>query len=292
MSSTRPSRAVVQAALAVSVVVGASLVHGGEGEPAPAFPWPAGARAAAALTYDDGMDVHIDHVAPDLDAAGLKGTFFVTGQSESLARRLPEWRALGLRGHELANHALFHPCLVRPPGGGDRTWVRPEYALEGYTVKRIVDEAAVMNTMLLALDGPRPRTFAYNCTDTTAGGESYVDALRPLFLAARIGGERIVEDVRGLDPFRVPSWAFEGASGPQMIAFVQKAVDAGGLAVFQFHGVGGGWIAVSREAHRELLEWLAAHRELVWTGTFRDVMAHVRAEGEGAGDAPAPSARE
>ncbi len=240
-----------------------------------AFSWPKGARAAVVLTYDDGMDVQLDHAAPDLDSAGLKATFFIHLRSPSLEKRLPEWRALGLRGHELANHAIFHPCLRTSPQGGVREFVRPEYALESYTVERIRDEAAAMNTVLTALDGGGSRTFAYNCTDVTAGGQSYVDALRPLFLAARIGDDRIVEDLRGLDPHLVPSWAVEGTSGADMIAFAQKALDRGGLAVFQFHGVGGQWISVSREAHRDLVQWLAARRETVWTDTFRNVMAHV-----------------
>jgi sialate O-acetylesterase len=77
----------------------------------------------------------------------------------------------------------------------------------------------------------------------------------------------------------VPSWMAQGVSGEEMIAFVKKALEAGGLAVFMFHGVGGGHsINVSREAHRQLLDWLAANRETVWTGTFRKVMEHVTAE--------------
>ncbi len=166
----------------------------------------------------------------------------------------------------------------RPPSrtrGGDRNWVSDDYALESYSLDRIRDEAAVMNTLLHALDGQSVRTFAYNCAETTAGGESYVDALRPLFLAARIGDDAIVENVHQLDPFLVPSWAVESVSGAEMIAFVEKAVNAGGLAVFMFHGIGGDHIPVSREAHREVLAWLASHRDLVWTDTFRKVMTHV-----------------
>lgn len=244
----------------------------------PPFPWPNGAKAAVVLTYDDGVDVHLDHAAPDLEAAGLRGTFFVPGHSESLAKRLPEWRALAARGHELGNHAIFHPCLRTVPQGG-RDWVRPEYALESYTVERIRDEVAAMNTTLLAADGETVRTFAYNCGDTTAGGQSYVEALRPLFLAARAGEERIVADVPALDPMLVPSWMVQGVSGEDMIAFVKKAVDAGGLAVVMFHGVGGGHsIDVSRAAHQQLVAWLAGNRQTVWTDTFRRVMAHVTAE--------------
>ena len=159
-----------------------------------------------------------------------------------------------------------------------REWVKPEYALEGYTVERIRDEVAAMNTTLLAIDGETVRTFAYNCCDTTAGGQSYVESLRPLFLAARAGEDRIAAEVRALDPMLVPSWAAENVTGAELVAFAQKAVDAGGLAVFQFHGIGGQWISISREAHRELLAWLAANRATVWTGTFRAVMAHVTAE--------------
>jgi peptidoglycan/xylan/chitin deacetylase (PgdA/CDA1 family) len=265
-----------------SVVAAAATAADARSTPADAaFPWPNGARAAVVLTYDDGMDTHLDHAAPDLEAAGLRGTFFVPGHSESLAKRMPEWRALGARGHELANHAIFHPCLRKPASGPPREWVRPEYALEGYTVERIRDEAAAMNTTLLAVDGGTVRTFAYNCCDTTAGGRSYVDALRPLFLAARAGEDRIAADVARLDPMLVPSWAAENVTGTKLVAFAQQAVDAGGLAVFQFHGIGGQWISVSREAHRELVAWLAANRGTVWAGTFREVMAHVTGEQKG-----------
>jgi peptidoglycan/xylan/chitin deacetylase (PgdA/CDA1 family) len=253
----------------------ASAVPAGAAEP---FVWPNGAKSAVVLTYDDAMDTHLDNAAPDLEAAGLRGTFFVPGHSESLAKRLPEWRALAARGHELGNHAIFHPCLRKPATGVEREWVRPEYALEGYTVERIRDEVAAMNTTLLAIDGETTRTLAYNCCDTTAGGRSYVDAVRPLFLAARAGEDRTAADVGALDPMLVPSWAATNVTGAQLVAFAKKARDEGGLAVFQFHGIGGEWIPVSREAHRELLAWLAANRQSVWTDTFRRVMAHVEAE--------------
>jgi peptidoglycan/xylan/chitin deacetylase (PgdA/CDA1 family) len=274
-----PSRATGTRAVALgAAIVLASLAGGARADSSLPFSWPNGAKAAVALTYDDGVDVHLDHAAPDLEAAGLRGTFFVPGHSESLAKRLPEWRALAARGHELGNHAIFHPCLRNVPQGG-RAWVRPEYALESYTVERIRAEAAAMSTTLLAVDGETIRTFAYNCGDTTAGGQSYVDALRPLFLAARAGEDRIVADVPALDPMVVPSWMVQNVSGDAMIAFVKKALEAGGLAVFMFHGVGGGHsIDISREAHQKLLAWLAANRQEVWTDTFRNVMTHVVAE--------------
>jgi hypothetical protein len=46
----------------------ASAVPGFADSPRP-FPWPNGAKAAVVLTYDDGMDTHLDSAAPDLEAA-------------------------------------------------------------------------------------------------------------------------------------------------------------------------------------------------------------------------------
>jgi peptidoglycan-N-acetylglucosamine deacetylase len=241
------------------------------------FRWPGGARAAVALTYDDGIDGHLDIVMPDLEAAGLRGTFYVPGNSNSLRKRLGEWRAAAGRGHELGNHTIFHPCLRHEPGR-ERTWVVPDRALENYTVPRIAAEIAAMNTLLHAVDGREARTLAYTCGDETAGGASYVDAIRPMFPAAR-AYKHAFKGLAGpgtLDPYRVPSWALAGESGEEMIAWAEEAVRSGSLAVFTFHGVGGGHnINVGREDHRKLLGWLAANRERVWTAPFLAVMEQV-----------------
>ena len=77
----------------------------------------------------------------------------------------------------------------------------------------------------------------------------------------------------------VPSWAATNVTGARARRLRPEGrQDAGGLAVFQFHGIGGEWIPVSREAHRQLVDWLAAHRQTVWTDTFKRVMTHVVAE--------------
>jgi peptidoglycan/xylan/chitin deacetylase (PgdA/CDA1 family) len=244
-----------------------------------AFLWPNGARAAVCLTYDDGIDGHVDIVAPDLEAVNLRGSFYVPGSSESLAGRMDQWRAMDRRGHEIGNHSLFHPCLRVSTEGRVREWLKPEFELEHYTVRQMVTELRIANTMLQAVDGKTERTYAYVCSDHLAGGELYVDGIRPLFIAARTGGNSIVADMRTLDIHLVPSWGVSGVSGQEMIDFVNVAADAGTMAVFMFHGVGGGHnLNVSRQAHRELIEYLDAQRDRFWTDTFAVVMDHLRAE--------------
>mgnify|MGYP005843196433 CR=1 FL=1 len=240
------------------------------------FPWPRGAKAAVCLTYDDGIDAHLDHAMPDLEAVNLRGTFYVPGRSPSLAKRMEEWRAAAKRGHELGNHSIFHPCLRVSLKGAARAWLRPEQELEKYTVARMVAELSAMNTLLLAVDGRASRTYAYNCSDHLAGGESFVDALRPLFSAARTGEGREFADPNTVDLHFVPSWMVDKTPAAEMIAFAADAVRAGGFAVMMFHGVGGGHnINVDREAHRGLLQWLDARRADVWTDTFENVTRHI-----------------
>ncbi|HXJ83822.1 MAG TPA: polysaccharide deacetylase family protein [Candidatus Methylomirabilis sp.] len=241
------------------------------------FRWPGGVRAAVTLTYDDGLDVHLDHVVPDLETAKLRGTFYLPGNAESLRLRLQDWRAVTVQGHELGNHSAFHPCL-RHAGDEVRAFVTPERELGNYTVDRMVDEIRLMNTLLNAVDGRVARTLAYPCGDTFAGGMSYVDPVRPLVRAARtLGGA--LSDPRRLDPHLVAGWGVDGARRSGLIARVNDAIRTGALAVFVFHGVGGGHeIDVARDDHRALLSWLDGNRHCVWTAPFLEVIDHVTAE--------------
>ena len=99
------------------------------------------------MTYDDAIDQHLDNAVPLLDSLGLKATFFITAYSASIQTRMPEWKSLPVRGHELGNHTLFHPCM----GGPDRAWVKPEYDMRNYTVQRMIDETRMTNIFLQSL---------------------------------------------------------------------------------------------------------------------------------------------
>ena len=90
--------------------------------------WPAAHQAAVSLTFDDGLDVHLEVVMPLLEAAGLRGTFYVNpgrqaddgprdrsqlsdeDYKEKWTRQIPGWQAAAARGHEVGNHTVDHPC--------------------------------------------------------------------------------------------------------------------------------------------------------------------------------------
>ena len=147
------------------------------------FQWPDNVKAAVCLTYDDGLDCHLDNAIPSLEKYGLKGTFYCTGSSQSLQYRLDEWRVIALNGHELGNHTLFHPC------NADRgAWVKEEYNLNNYTMEQIKKELFTANSLLKAIDGKTERSFAFTCTDfLVKNGESFVDSISDLFISLKLG---------------------------------------------------------------------------------------------------------
>jgi len=227
-------------------------------------------KAIIVLTYDDALASQLDIAIPQLDAAHLKGTFFLMGNINQIT--IPRWRAVSKNGHELANHTLYHPCLMSSVKGN------PANNSANYTVYTMLREIAEMNNLLYAVDGVMSHTYAYPCTEIAVGGVNYVDSLRKSGLVkyARIGGgpDAVITDFKNLDPLQVPSWgvAADSINGDDLIAFVKKAQQKGGLGIFMFHGVGGDYLTTPALAHQQLLNYLQQHRDEVEVMTFQQAM--------------------
>jgi peptidoglycan/xylan/chitin deacetylase (PgdA/CDA1 family) len=243
-------------------------------ESAQTFHWPNKIKAAVSLSYDDALDSQLDIVIPALNKYRLKSSFYLKLANPSVSKRMPEWRKAAQQGHELGNHTLFHQCSRSMP---DREWVQPKDDLDKMSVEQMKDQILVANTMLQAIDGKRERTFTVPCGDQKAGGENYLDAVKQEFVAVKAGGGTgVVEDMNTLDPYAVNVIAPSNVTGKQLIDIVKAAGEKGTMANFTFHGVGGDYIQVSKEAHDELLKFLAEHRDIYWTDTFINIMKYVR----------------
>lgn len=222
-------------------------------------PW-FGKQCAVVLTYDDAIDQHLDNAIPVLDSLGLKATFYLSAFSSSMQNRMDAWKKLAVKGHELGNHTLYHPCA----GGPGREWVRKEYDLNTYTVKRIEDEIRMTNLFLNSLDGKKERSFAFTCGEMKVGDSSFMDGLKKDFVAARAVRKQI-HTIDQVDLYNVDCYAVNGETGEQLIEWVKKAQQSGGLLVILFHGVGGGnALNVSVEAHRTFLRYLKQHENEIW----------------------------
>ncbi|WP_426668732.1 polysaccharide deacetylase family protein [Mucilaginibacter sp. McL0603] len=229
--------------------------------------WPGDKKAAIVLTYDDALQSQLDIAVPQLDAAHLKATFFLTGDIDK--QTIPKWRALSKKGHELGNHTIYHPCA----SGNDNPVIS-----DNYTVYEMIREIDVMNHFLYAVDGKTTRTYAYPCTETTVGnGKSYVDTLRKYGLVkyARVGGDMdaVITNFKNLDLLQIPSYGIEdNATGTKLIAFVKRVEQSGGMGILMLHGVGGDYLTISADAHRELLDYLKKNKKNIWVTTFQQAM--------------------
>jgi peptidoglycan/xylan/chitin deacetylase (PgdA/CDA1 family) len=232
-------------------------------------------QCAVVLTYDDAVDIDLDNVVPALDSVKLKGTFYIIGSSPTVSKRLDLWRKAAAEGHELGNHALFHPCDGSMPG---RSWVSPDHDLSKYTIGRAVDEIRANNTLLKAIDGKNERTFAYPCGDLKIGGVDFYTALRKDFVGARgvTGG---LQTAAQIDLDNIDSYMIQNQPAEYMINLVKKAQETHTLLVFLFHGVGGGHsINEDRTAHTQLLRYLKANEKDIWIAPMVDVARSIRAE--------------
>lgn len=232
-----------------------------------------GKKGAVILTYDDALNVHLDNVQPLLDSLNLKGTFYVSTYSEAFRNRIEDWRELSAMGHELGNHTIFHPCI----GKESRPWVNENYDMASYSVKRMVDEIKINNTLLEAIDGKKERTFAYTCGDFTVNGNAFfMNELKDELVAARAVRSEM-HTINEIDVYNMDSYAIVDESGAQMIEKVKQAVQSNSLLIFLFHGVGGEHaMNVSLSAHKELLEYLKAHETEVWTTTLIEAVKNIK----------------
>ena len=239
-------------------------------------------KAIICLTYDDGLETQLTTAIPQLDSVGIKATFFlnsVQGSSQSVTiGQTPEavlgWTNAARHGHELGNHTLFHACPEKL--GWDKT-----VSIENYSVDRMILEIRTQNTILAMLDpAGKQRSFAFPCNNFLIGDTDYIPTIKKLQLIsyARAGGDSssIITNLKTLNFLKVPSWhVWTGTSVGELIAFAEKVKKAGGMGVYQFHGVGGNIFQISRETHRAFLMYLKTNQEDYWVATFSEAMDFV-----------------
>jgi len=241
------------------------------------FKWPNGAKAAIALTYDDGLSSHITTVAPILEKYNFKASFYITASSPSIYEAMDQWKVLAAKGHELGNHTAYHPCQKSKEG---MDWVKEYHNLDTYTLEQLAQEVSLTNTLLLAMDGKRTRTFAYPCAHYFVGGESYKNLIISQFIAGRDSSkeQKALPNPLDIDLYSIPSWAPNSHEGKDLIAYTQRIMDSETFSTITFHGIGTEYLSVSKEAHEELLLFLDAHRDEIWVTNFQEITEYIKSQ--------------
>lgn len=242
------------------------------------FRWPTPWEAAVSLTYDDGLPVHTEVVAPLLQQHGLRGTFYVPAFSD-LGDHPDVWRRLAHDGHELGNHSLFHPCRRSPPE--QYAWLDPTYDLADYSPARLRDELAAANLLLRLIDGKQERSLGTTCGHTTIGRGQHEQPIQPiitdLFVAARggINGELAQPD-RGVDLLDVGCISADGRTLAELQEVVERARAQRSWAVLMTHGIGSEshHLYLDPDVHAQFIAWLAEQKG-VWVAPFVEVASYI-----------------
>jgi len=238
--------------------------------------WPAPFRAAVSLTFDDGLESQLRTAAPLLEQAGLRGTFYLNPAGD-WQTRLARWQPLQARGHEMGNHTIQHLCSLN----NNLPWQRGHNAID-WTLEQIQADILEAQRRLDALFPAQGRnSFAYPCYESTVGrGRQrvcYTPFVAEHFVAARHKGEMqaaLANDPLYCDLHHLSSWPVEHQPGALMVGLAEQAAQLGRWAVFTFHGIDEGGLAVSEADFRELVDFLARRAD-IWTAPLAEAGAYV-----------------
>jgi peptidoglycan/xylan/chitin deacetylase (PgdA/CDA1 family) len=198
------------------------------------------ARCAVSLTFDDALSSQLDKAVPILDRHGIHATFFILTANGK--KNWARWKGVGESGHELGGHSQTHPQLSRV---NDPRWVR-----------RAIDGCAAViehNT------GGRPLSFAYPFSDVD-------DVLR-----------RKVRSVYFVDRDSCRMWGGEGFTARDGIANIEQAARKREWFFCMMHGVDDdSFKAMPSDALDGIAEYLAAHRDTIWTDTYLSVALYMK----------------
>lgn len=236
--------------------------------------WPQDRVAAVSLTFDDGIDTHLDHVGPILKEHHLNGTFFVATGLGPWEKRKAEWKQLAAQGNELANHTVHHPCLLPQ--------ITPHS--QDYTPEMMEAEIKDAAREIQQVTGSqRGLTFAYPCGNMSFGKPQ--DEVRNAALYARYVAENSIgarayeggspQGPEDLNILAVTDLGFTAEKAfPALLEMAQAAIQAHNWGVYCFHGVGGDWLAITPDALDELAAYFEGHSE-IWTATFGDGLRYI-----------------
>jgi peptidoglycan/xylan/chitin deacetylase (PgdA/CDA1 family) len=236
------------------------------------FNWPGGAKAAVSLSYDDALNSQLDNAIPALNKYGFKGSFYLTLASKVVKQRREDWRTIAEQGHELGNHTINHACSGSLP---NRQWVDKHNDLDNKTMAQIKREIIDANNLLNAIDGQTIRTFTLPCGDAIVDGKNLLPEIAGYFIGIKSHVDVIPTSMSRFNTMNAPVVAPVGVSGQALIDQVILAAQNNSIASFTFHGIGAEHLAVSTEAHQQLLDYLAKNKASYWVDTYRNISRYV-----------------
>lgn len=232
--------------------------------------FPEGKKAAVSFSYDDGAVSQLTYAVPQLEAAGVRGTFYQITSAGHFLEKIDLWKAAAARGHEMGNHTVHHRDRVSK----DNSYVGLDAMTEA-DIRREVHEANAWLDTTFGKDPARSFAypFAYAAIGTPPDEAPYTRAILEVNACARLGGSSAPNDPATVEPARVRSFSFGNPSLAQLQDYCLQAEAMGGWTVLTFHGVGGDWISTDERIHEALLTWLS--QRSIWVAPVCEVWAKI-----------------
>lgn len=230
------------------LLAGSSVLAG----PITTVPWN-GHVGAASFTYDDARNSQLPTVIPQLDALGIKGTFFITQiQGYSFPSKQNEWIEAVKKGHELGNHTSNH----NTPNSSN--------------VKTMASTLRNLHSSVEAV------TFAYpSCTAT---GQNYVN--EESFIGRSCGGVNYSWNASNLNWMAMDGLIVKGSNGNNVSTAIDKLNSAknGSWIAIIVHDVTNPipdeW-SITPAENQSLLNQAVSNQ--LWIDTYQNVAAYYRA---------------
>lgn len=204
---------------------------------------------AISYTFDDGLKEHYTLVFPKLESLGFKGTFWINGNTTSIAEiqggynnwpraTWVELKIMADSGHEISNHGWSHKNLTK------------------LTEVDAIEEIERNDSIIEAMTGVRPVSYCY------AGNRKNEEVIR-LASKNRVGTR--------VNQFSIG----KKATYEKLKARIQTLLENRDWGVAMTHGITYGYDAFTSDTvFWNHLEKVKSMEDSVWVGTFREVASY------------------
>lgn len=194
------------------------------------------------LSYDGALVCHLETAFPQLEEAGLKGTFYC--EPALLLENLPEWASVLACGHELGNGSLHGAVLE-------------DGSLPGWSLQMVEEDVSEARALIEDLfPEQKAHSFGFPWGLGLSDGLDVSPAVREVYSVVRLGTYGV--NVPPVDTQRVLCVPCDGLDSLELVSLARRSAEDGAWVVFSFEGVGVGERAVDACAHRDLCIYLAS----------------------------------
>lgn len=240
----------------LKLIAYACLSHIAQAGDITTVPWN-GFSGAVSFTFDDALQTQLDNVVPALKQRNIHATFFLYDVGGAFTNNKALWVAAAKDGNELANHSVSHADFSKS--------IDANYEVSDMASRlRNADASIQASTFAFpyCAIGYEPAVQSENIIGR---GCWFMPPFTPMKWNSppsnwnNVGAIYIGDDAT--------------ATGPTITAL--DAAKTGGWIVTLAHGVGGDWVAITKNNMYALFD--RALQNGLWVGTFMEVAAYWRA---------------